>query len=172
MKRLSAASGLLVFVVAGAFGAAALAQEAPVYKWVDPQGVPSYSDQPPPESAAKEIPIYYRKTDRGALQARVKAKSELDAAADVRKGQGANANAADVREGADANAAAEADRQKVLAEREATCQQAKDRVAKYSIAHKLYKPGADGERVYLTSEELDVERADANKAVDQWCTEK
>jgi len=161
MKRLSAASGLLVFVVAGAFGAAALAQEASVYKWVDPQGVPSYSDQPPPESAAKEIPIYYRKTDRGALQARVKAKSELDAAADVREGQGA-----------DADAAAEADRQKVLAEREATCQQAKDRVAKYSIAHKLYKPGADGERVYLTSEELDVERADANKAVDQWCTEK
>ena len=147
--------------MAGAFGAAALAQEASVYKWVDPQGVPSYSDQPPPESAAKEIPIYYRKTDRGALQARVKAKSELDAAADVREGQGA-----------DADAAAEADRQKVLAEREATCQQAKDRVAKYSIAHKLYKPGADGERVYLTSEELDVERADANKAVDQWCTEK
>jgi len=161
MKRHSAASGLLVFVVAGAFGTAALAQEASVYKWVDPQGVPSYSDQPPTDSAAEELPIRYRKTDRGALQARVKAQSELDAAADLREGQGA-----------EADAAAEADRQKVLAERKATCLQAKDRMAKYSDAHRLYKPGPNGERVYLTSEELDVERADANRAVDQWCTEE
>ena len=35
----------------------------------------------------------------------------------------------------------------------------------------LYKPGPNGERVYLTSEELDVERANANRAVEKFCSE-
>jgi Domain of unknown function (DUF4124) len=158
MKRLSA-SGLLVLSLAGAFGA--LAQEASVYRWVDAQGIVHYSDQPAADSSAEELPIRYRKTDRGAVQARLKAKSELEAAGAVREGQES-----------DADTAAEADRQKLLAEREANCKTAKDRVAKYTNALRLYKPGPNGDRVYLTNEELDVERADANRAVEQWCNEE
>jgi len=158
MKRLSA-SGLLVLSLAGVFGAqSAGAQEASVYRWVDAQGIVHYSDQPAADSSAEELPIRYRKTDRGALQARLKAKSELAAAGEVREGQES-----------DADAAAEADRQKVLAERDTNCKAARDRVAKYTNALRLYKPGPNGERVYLTNEELDVERADANRAVEQWC---
>jgi len=160
MKRLSAASGLLVLCIAVSYGATAVAQEASVYKWVDSQGVPHFSDEPAADSSAEEMSIHYRKTDRGALQARLKAKSELDAATDVRKGQES-----------ESDAAAEADRQKVLAERDSTCKAARDRVAKYSNALRLYKPGPNGERVYLTSEELDVERADANRAVEQSCSD-
>ena len=160
MKRLSAASGLLVLCIAGSCGSTAVAQEAPVYKWVDSKGVPHFSDQPPAGSGAEELAIHYNKTDRAALQARLKAKSELDTAADTRKGLDS-----------DADAAAEADRQKVLAERETNCKAAKDRVAKYNNALRLYKPGPNGERVYLTSEELDVERADANRAVEQSCSD-
>lgn len=164
MKRLSA-SGLLVLSLAVLFGTtvlmhATLAQEASVYRWVDAQGIVHYSDQPAADSSAEELPIRYRKTDRGALQARLKAKSELDAAGALREGQEA-----------DADAAAEADRQKVLAERDTNCKTARDRVAKYSNALRLYKPGPNGERVYLNDEELDVERAEANRAVEQWCTE-
>lgn len=161
MKRLSAASGLLVLAIAGSFGATAVAQEASVYKWVDSQGVPHFSDQPPTDSTAQELSIRYSRTDRAALEARLKAKSELDTTAGVRKGLES-----------DADAAAEADRQKVLAERETNCKAAKDRVAKYNNALRLYKPGPNGERVYLTSEELDVERADANRAVEQSCSEE
>ena len=160
MKRLSA-SGLRVLFLAVAICATAVAQEASVYRWVDAQGIVHYSDQPAADSSAEELPIRYRKTDRGALQARLKAKSELEEAGNVREGQES-----------DADAAAEADRQKVLAEREATCKSARDRVAKYTNALRLYKPGPNGERVYLTSEELDVERADANRAVEQWCDEE
>lgn len=161
MKRLTAASGLLVLGLAGTFAAIAVAQESSVYKWVDAQGVPHYSDQPPADSSAEEMAIRFRKTDRGALQARTQARAELDAAGEIREGQEA-----------DANAAAEADRQKVLAERETNCKAARERVAKYSTALRLYRPGPNGERVYLTNEELDVERADANRAVDQWCSEE
>ncbi len=161
MKRLSAASRLLVLAIAGSFGATAVAQEASVYKWVDSQGVPHFSDEPAADGAAEELSIRYRKTDRGALQTRLKAKSELAEASGVRKGLES-----------DADAAAEADRQKVLAERETNCKAARDRVAKYNNALRLYKPGPNGERVYLTSEELDVERADANRAVEQSCSEE
>ena len=68
--------------------------------------------------------------------------------------------------------AAKAERLKVLAEREAFCAAAKDRMAKYGSAQRLYKPGPDGERIYLTDEELDVERANASRAVDQSCSKK
>ena len=95
------------------------------------------------------------------MQARVQAESELDAAATIRE---------DMTE-TEANVA-KAERLKVLAEREAFCAAAKDRMAKYGSAQRLYKPGPDGERIYLTDEELDVERANASRAVDQSCSKK
>jgi hypothetical protein len=135
-----------------------VAQESSVYKWVDAQGVPHYSDQPPMDSSATELPIRFRRTDRGMIQASAKANAELEAASAIREGQEA-----------DADAAAEADRQRLLAERASNCKMSRERVAKYSNAMRLYRPGPNGERVYLTNEELDAERADANRAVDQWC---
>lgn len=158
MKGRFAASGLLLLGVACAFAGVAVAQESAVYKWVDAQGVPHYSDQPPVDVSATELPIRFRRTDRGIIQARAQTKAELDAAAAVREGQEA-----------DADAAAEADRQRLLAERASNCKISRDRVAKYNTAMRLYRPGPNGERVYLTNEELDAERADANRAVDQWC---
>lgn len=154
-------SGLPVLVLAGIFATVAAAQEASVYRWVDAQGVVHFSDQPAADSSAEELPIRYRKTDRGALQARQKAKQELEAAGEIRENQQS-----------DADAAAEQDRQKVLAERETNCKSARERVAKYNNALRLYRPGPNGERVYLTNEELDVERADAKRTVDQWCSDE
>jgi hypothetical protein len=46
---------------------------------------------------------------------------------------------------------------------------AKDRLSRYSEAHRLYRPGPDGEREYLTSEEIDAERAEAISSVGKWC---
>ena len=161
MKRLSAASAFLIVCIACSSASTAVAQDASVYKWVDTQGVPHFSDQPPTDSNAEELAIRIRRTDKAALQARVKAESELDAAAAVRE---------DLAE--DEEDAAKADRLKVLAERATICKAAKDRMAKYDTAQRLYKPGPDGERIYLTDEELDVERANANRAVDQSCSEK
>ena len=162
MKRWSACQ-LRVICLAGAFGASGLlstvaAQDAAVYRWVDSGGVVHYSDQPAADSAAEELPLRYRKTDRAAVQSRLKSKSELDAAANLREEQQS-----------EEDSAAEADRQQVLAERDQACKAAKDRVAKYTTAHRLYKPGPDGERIYLSDEELDVERANATRAVEQSC---
>ena len=161
MKRLSAPAGLLVLCIAGFAASTAVAQEASVYKWVDAQGVPHFSDQPPLDSSAEELAIRFKKTDKAALQARVQAESELDAAAAIRE---------DMTE--TEAAAAKADQRKVVAEREAFCAAARDRMAKYGSAQRLYKPGPDGERIYLSDEELDAERANASRAVDETCSKK
>ena len=166
MIKRSSACGLRFFLgLAGAFSAAvlllasAVAQEAAVYRWVDSAGVVHYSDQPAADRSVEELPLRYRKTDRGAVQARLKAKSELDAAANLREMQQA-----------EEASAADADREKVLAERADACKAARERMAKYTTAHRLYRPGADGERQYLSDEELDVERANAARAVERDCS--
>ena len=42
----------------------------------------------------------------------------------------------------------------------------------YNQAQKLYKPGPNGDRIYLTDEELDAERADAQRVMEEWCSEE
>lgn len=164
-------AGKVLSLAAGLAPAAALAlmtllaaplsaQESPVYKWVDDDGIPHYTDQPPAGTAVEELTIRYRKTDKGLLQAASKNNAELKAAAEVREGQTAE----------DA-AAAEAERQQNLSERQAGCEQARARVAKYEQARRIFRPGPNGERIYLTDEELDAERANARRAVGDWCGE-
>lgn len=154
--RLAAAALSLILVTAPV----AMAQDASVYKWVDAQGVPHYSDQPPADATAEELNIRFKRTDRSMAQNQAKPKTAA--------GETAPASAA---EPADAEnpTVEEAERQQVLAERRATCEKAKERVAKYSNARRLYKPGPDGERIYLSDEEIDAERAEADRAVKEWC---
>ena len=153
------AAALAVCFAAGAAGA----QDA-VYKWVDADGVPHYSDQPPMgvsgSTSVEAMDIRVRRTNPGAVQARVREREILDEAADIRERQEA---------GEAADAAAE--RERVLAERRSSCEQAKERASKYANARRLYKPGPDGERIYLSDEEIDAERASALRAVDEWCSE-
>ena len=42
-------------------------------------------------------------------------------------------------------------------------------MAKYEQARRIYRPGPEGQRIYLTDEELDAERANARRAVGEWC---
>ena len=164
MQRLITASGLSALVLASALVVPpAIAQQATVYKWTDDQGIPHYSDQPPINAASEALPIRYRRTDKSAVQSRPKAN---ESQADV-------ANAPEEEPDADESAAAATtDREKNLAQRTATCKQAQERVTNYNQAQKLYKPGPNGDRIYLTSEELDAERADAQRVMEEWCSEE
>lgn len=154
MKFVAASTGLLMLcLLAGAAGA----QDA-VYKWMGEDGIPHYSDQPPMTSQAEELPIRYRRTDRSMVRAKTQERRELTATEGEQKADEA------------ANAATEeATRDKVLSERDEFCRKAKERAANYENARRLYKPGRDGERIYLTDEELDAERAAARQGVDEWC---
>ena len=92
----------------------------------------------------------YKLTDGQTVAAANKQKAELADAAQIREKQQAEDKAAE-----------EQDKEKVAGEREQACEQAKERLQKYDTAHRLYKPGPDGKRTYLTDEETDAARADA-----------
>jgi hypothetical protein len=162
MQRLIPASSLLVLVLASTvMMTPGLAQQATVYKWTDDQGVTHYSDQPPLDIASEALPIRYRRTDKAAVQNRLKANEAQDGAESLREDQ---------QDAAEATEATQ--REKDLAERAATCKQAQDRVANYTQAQRLYKPGPNGDRIYLTDEELDAERADAQRVMEEWCSDE
>ncbi len=157
MQRRSRIAGSVLLALAAGIGGAstACAEESYVYKWVDAAGITHFSDQPPANATAQEMTLRYRRTDRGTVQA------------GGQPGPAGSSDDASARRAEQAQS--EADREQVLAERRKTCEQARDRVAKYSTAQRLYRPGPNGERIYLTDKELDAERADANRAVEEWC---
>ncbi len=53
--------------------------------------------------------------------------------------------------------------------REKQCTDAQDRYKKLIEARRLYKAGADGERQYLSSDEIDAQRLTAKHDVDSLC---
>lgn len=154
MLRPILVSGLLIVL----WTSGAQAQDVvPVYRWVDAEGIPHYSDQPPAGATVEAVNVRVGRAARSAAGADDD-RRYLEQAAQMRADQ----------EGAEA-ASAEAERQRVLEERRAGCEQARERAARYANARRLYKPGPDGDRQYLSDEEIDAERAAALRAVDEWC---
>jgi hypothetical protein len=163
MKAVSVVCGVVMSVsLAGLAARAGAAEQGAVYQWVDKDGTPHFQDRPPEDvnaaQAAKEMNLRYKMTDSEAMAAAARKQADLTSAADLRKTQQAEDKKADGD-----------DKQQVMGEREKGCQQARDKLQKYETAHRLYRPGADGQREYLTDEEIDAARVDARKAVDQWC---
>jgi uncharacterized protein DUF4124 len=86
----------------------------------------------------------------------------------------AKAVAGNPQAGAQANAAGQK-KEKVQtpaekdAERAKNCASARDRKTRYEESHRLYKPGPNGDRVYLNDAEIDEARAKAAADVATWC---
>lgn len=137
-------------------GGTATAQE--VYVWIDGNGNPAYGDTPPPGADAQPVSIRYQRTDRQSMDERMQRQAELDAAARLREDQQAELSAGE-----------ESERLETIRQAEANCQQARETLSRYETAQRLFRPLPDGEREYLTDDELDAERAAARRAVDQWC---
>jgi Domain of unknown function (DUF4124) len=140
---------------------AVLAQDATVFKWTDAEGTTHYSDQPPANSKAEQLPIRVRRGDRPSSAGKAKAKAEATVANNV------NPQEEDVAPAAEAGS--ESEKEQLLKERQDACEKAKSRASQYDSARRVYRPGPAGERVYLTDEELDTERANARRSVSQWC---
>lgn len=139
-------------------GASAVASETTVYMWVDEDGVPQYTDRPPDDADVHPTRIQSRRTDPEAVQARVQQDRDLRQARAERRQQ-------------DEEAAAEeaARRNETLQQRQANCEQARQKLETYENSRRLYRPLPNGEREYLTDEELDQARAQARAQVREWC---
>ena len=134
------------------------AQDGSVYRWVDKNGTPHYQDRPPEGGEATELSLRYRATDAEAIAAAKQKKAETDSVVALREQQ----------QGEAANSEAD-DKQKVVNERNDGCAKAKERQQRYETAHRLYKPGPDGQRKNLSDPELDAARVAARNDVAEWC---
>lgn len=152
---LTGALMLCLALLSGATGAQG------VYKWVDEDGVTSFGETPPDGVEAVRTDIRFSRTDPAALQARLDEQKVVKDAVDTRKRQELQQS--------EEQRAIDVENEEI---RKQNCQLALDRQRKYDQAIRLYRPTEDGGRDYLTDAELDAERAEANRQVNEWCSQR
>jgi len=131
---------------------------AVVYKWTDAQGKVQYGDRPPDGVHAVVVEML---GTHPATAARVAAPSTAQSAPAARV-----AAAAPTPKDLDDKKAVDQD---VAQARDKQCTDAQDRYKKLIEGRKIYKTGPDGERQYMTSEEIDTERLNAKREIDNTC---
>ncbi len=129
---------------------------AVVYKWLDADGHVHYGDQPPDGVRAEVVELLG--THAGAVPAAPPSTAARTAAQPAAAAATATANKDKAADPAEAAAA-----------REQQCNDAKARLKQLTEGRHLYKPGENGDRQYLTSDEIDAARLDAKKEVDTVC---
>jgi|SRR5450631_3775198 hypothetical protein len=146
MKRVLLCTALMVW--------SAMAS-AVVYKWVDAQGKIQYGDRPPDGVHADVVELLGTHVAHPTAPAPARAPSSAPQTA--ASGEPATQDTK------------KAVAQDVAESREKQCADAQDRYKKLIEGRRLYKTGADGERQYLTSDEIDAERLNAKRDVDSVC---
>jgi hypothetical protein len=130
---------------------------ADVYKYTVEKGRIQYTDKPL-TLPAERLNVQSRRTDTVEIAKREedeRKRSESDNKA-RRQTQGQSQNQ---KEAAELSATDKADR----------CAKARERFDKYTISQRLFEAGENGERRYLSSEEIDAARASAKAAMDELC---
>jgi len=160
MNRAIAIAGVLT-LAAGLQAYTLTAAAQTVYKTVDEQGNVVFTDRPPqtvteqPFETVEGLDI--DRTDSVVVAAQRNNEMKEGRAQEF------------VRESREEdNAALAANDKLIKQERAANCQTARDRMKKYHDARRLYRT-VDGERVYLSSAEIDSERESAAMATQEWC---
>jgi len=144
---------LLVFAALIAWSGLA---SAVVYKWTDAQGKLQYGDRPPDGVHAEVVQLLgtHAATARNASAAPAQAPPEARVAANPTTKDAQDKKVVD---------------QDVANTRDKQCSDAQDRYKKLIEGRRLYKTGPAGERQFMTSEEIDTERLNAKRDVDNIC---
>jgi Domain of unknown function (DUF4124) len=131
---------------------------AVVYKWVDAQGKLQYGDRPPDGVHAEVVDLLGTHVARAA--------AAREASANTVAASSPRSTAPGPQDDANVKKSVEGD---VEQTREKQCADAQDHYKKLIEGRRLYKSGANGERQYLTSEEIDSERLNAKRDLDAIC---
>jgi len=126
---------------------------AVVYKWTDAQGKLQYGDRPPDGVHAEVVEILGTHSGRTAAASAVP-----DSHTPAPTPSGVTPQEKKTVE------------QDVESARAKQCADAQDRYQKLIEGRHLYKTGDDGEKQFLTSEQIDTERLNAKRDVDAVCT--
>ncbi len=152
MKRLLLCAALLAW--------SSLAS-AVVYKWVDAQGKLQYGDRPPDGVHAEVVELLGTHVARNAAApaAAASAPRASDAAAKTAANNGTPKDT-DIKRAVD---------QDVEQTKEKQCTDAQERYKKLIEGRRIYKTGPDGERQYMSSQDIDTERLNAKRDIDTIC---
>jgi Domain of unknown function (DUF4124) len=134
---------------------ATIAARADVFRVVDSQGQVQYTDRWVP--GAELIKTEHSRSTTASSPS----------ASDAQKPY-AVANARIAAEQSE-RSAAQAVEKDVAAKRAEQCKAAKERYEKDIEARRIYKPGKDGEKEFLTDEQIDQERVQARQEMQQVC---
>jgi hypothetical protein len=147
----------LFFLTAATAWLAAGPAAADVYKFKDDQGNVLYTDKPA-TLPAERLNIQSQKTDTVAVQSR-----QQDELKRLQDADNANQQAAsgtrDQQQATQASATQKADQ----------CVKARQRYDSYMSSQRLFEQGADGQRRYLSDDELTAARASAKASMDVMC---
>jgi hypothetical protein len=127
-----------------------------VFKWKDANGTTVYSDHAPSGRPAERVAIETRSSEsEQAPDARLEAERATWARADAER--------------AAQKAAETAQRQAQEKARAEQCRSARVRAARFSVDGRRYRIDEKGERHYYSAEEIDRERAESKKQMDEFC---
>ncbi|HXP64883.1 MAG TPA: DUF4124 domain-containing protein [Steroidobacteraceae bacterium] len=132
---------------------------AVVYKWIDAQGKLQYGDRPPDGVHAEVVELLVA---HAANSTPARTSSAPSQAAPASKGASEKPSPKDAEE-------KRAVDQDVAQAKDKQCADAQDRYKKLIEGRRIYKTGADGERQFMTSEEIDTERLNAKRDIDSIC---
>jgi hypothetical protein len=133
---------------------------AVVYKWVDAQGKLQYGDRPPDGVHAERVELLG--THAASTRTAPAATAAPTQAAPAYRDSGPKTSAGDAENKKTVD-------QDVAQTRDKQCNEAQDRYKKLIEGRRLYKPGPNGERQFMTSEEIDTERLNAKRDIDTIC---
>lgn len=128
-----------------------------IFKSVDSQGRPLYSDRPPPGPAER---IYLPSTPQRDEEVRERTAAEL-AELKRREAEREAAQTLQAEEKAVSEVALRAQQQR--------CERVRNRYLMFSEANRLYRRDAQGNRVYYTGAEIDAEREKAKAEMQASC---
>ncbi|HEX4331413.1 MAG TPA: DUF4124 domain-containing protein [Usitatibacter sp.] len=139
-----------IIVLAVALALAPLAS-AQLYKYVDKDGKTVYTDQPPPDAEAKRV--------GNASSAPAPGKSYVERDKELQKGRD---KAKDEAKKAD-------EKSRAAADREDACRQATAQARMYDEGGRFMKTNEQGEKVYLSDEEIDAAKQKSHRDLEEAC---
>ena len=148
-----------VLCLAAALALIAAPALADVYKWMDAQGRVHYTDRPPPTDG-KLVSVETGGGTRGQHASPAPAAAPAPANA-PQLPPPSPAEAARLRKTVDAD---------VAGARAEQCKAAQEHYQKYVTSRKIFREGANKERVYLSDAEADAERVNARRDVEELCS--
>jgi hypothetical protein len=133
---------------------------AVVYKWIDAQGKLQYGDRPPDGVHAEVVELLVAHAAANNSAARASSAPSQPAPAARGPADKPSPKDASDKKAIDQDVAQVKDKQ---------CTDAQDRYKKLIEGRHIYKTGPDGERQFMTSEEIDTERMNAKRDIDSIC---